>query len=412
MDLEFLVKNGVQFGHQSWRVNPKMMPYIWGEKNGVHLIDVSKTATHIEKAAQFLEGVAARGEPILWVGTKKAAQPVIEQAAQQLESPYVANRWIGGTLTNYSEVKKAILKLKHYESLLEHSEKQYTKKEYGRFRKVVDRVEENVGGIRNISWPIGALVVVDAKKEHVAVKEAEKAGVPVVALTDTNTDPSGVDYIIPGNDDISRAVRVVIDPLVEAVARGQQKAEKAAAEQKKAEQEAKQQKASTQDKQEEHQQEASEQAVQEEAAAPEEQQKAEQASEQEAEQKADQKAESTAKSKQTEKASSASSQTKSTAKKTQTTKSASGTTTQRKTSQQKQAQTQSDQSKTSSTSKQSTTKTTASSSSQTKSKQQKDTTSTKSSAKSSAKSTAAEQKQSEATGEEEPIASDNQETTE
>ncbi len=247
MDLELLIKNGVQFGHQAWRVCPKMKPYIWGEKNGIHLIDVSKTAQRIEKASQFLEEVAARGEPILWVGTKKAAQPVIEQIGQQLSAPYVSNRWIGGTLTNFSEVKKAILKLKHYESLLEHSEKQYTKKEYGKFRKIVERVEENVGGIRNISWPIGALVVVDAKKEQVAVKEAIKMGIPVVALTDTNTDPSGIDFVIPANDDIARSVRTVIDPLVEAVARGVQQAEKVAYQQQQKAEQQEQEKASTQE---------------------------------------------------------------------------------------------------------------------------------------------------------------------
>jgi len=231
MSLEFLVKNGVQFGHQSWRVCPKMMPYIWGEKNGIHLIDVSKTAQRINQAKAFLESVAAEGKPILWVGTKKAAQPVVEHAGTQLNSPYVTNRWIGGTLTNFSEVKKAIEKLEHYESLLEHSERMYTKKEYGKFRKIVERVRDNVGGIRNISWPIGAVVVVDVKKEQVAVKEALKMGIPVVALADTNADPSGIDYIIPGNDDISRAIRVVIDPLIEAVSNGIQKAEEKARQQ-------------------------------------------------------------------------------------------------------------------------------------------------------------------------------------
>ena len=247
IDLKLLIKNGVQFGHQSWRVCPKMKPYIWGEKNGIHLIDVSKTATQIDKASQFLHDVAARGEPILWVGTKKAAQPVIEQAAEQLGAPYVTNRWIGGTLTNFSEVKKAIHKLKHYEALLEQSEKMYTKKEYGKFRKITDRIEENVGGIREITWPIGALVVVDAKKEQVAIKEAQRMGIPVVALVDTNADPSGIDYVIPGNDDIARAVRVVLEPLIESVENGRKEAETAKKQQQAKSEKKEQEKASAQE---------------------------------------------------------------------------------------------------------------------------------------------------------------------
>jgi len=372
MSLELLVQNGVQFGHQSWRVCPKMMPYIWGEKNGVHLIDVSKTANRMEKASQFLEEVAARGEPILWVGTKKAAQPVIEQAAQKLESPYVSSRWIGGTLTNFSEVKKAIAKLKHYESLLEHSEKMYTKKEYGQFRKIVERVEDNVGGIRNISWPIGAVVVVDAKKEYVAVKEALKMGIPVVALTDTNTDPTGIDYVIPGNDDISRAIRVVLDPLVEAVQKGTQKAEQAAAQQHKAQEHHEQQQAS----QQEDQQEAQKQ--QEEAAS----------DQQETQQSAQKSQKSTQSKQQTAKKSTSSQQestTSSTASKTSTGQ-----------------QTSTQQTKTSRTaSKQSTTQKKSSSSAQrTSTTKQSSSQSTQSATK---KSSTAEKQQSAATGDDEPV---------
>lgn len=223
IDLKELIKSGVQFGHQTWRWCPKMKPYIWGEKNGVHLIDVSKTAHQMEKAAQFLESVAAAGKPVLWVGTKKAAQAPIKKAADESQSPRVVHRWIGGTITNNSQVKKSLTKLLHFEDIIKKSSSEqftYTKKEYGKFQKIVDRLTNNVGGIRKMGWPIGALVIVDVRKEHVALKEAQAAGIPVVALVDTNGDPSMIDYVIPANDDVTRAIEVVLEPLAQAVKRG------------------------------------------------------------------------------------------------------------------------------------------------------------------------------------------------
>jgi small subunit ribosomal protein S2 len=223
VDLKRLIKSGVQFGHQTWRWCPKMKPYIWGEKNGVHLIDVSKTAIQIEKAAKFLESLAASGKPILWVGTKKAAQAPVLAAAKESQSPHVIHRWIGGTITNNSQVRKSITKLLHFEDIVKKSSSDqfnYTKKEYGKFQKIVDRLTNNVGGIRKLGWPIGALVIVDVKKEHVALKEAQAAGIPVVALVDTNGDPSMIDYVIPGNDDVTRAISAVLESLAEAVKRG------------------------------------------------------------------------------------------------------------------------------------------------------------------------------------------------
>jgi small subunit ribosomal protein S2 len=221
IDIKLLAQNAVQFGHLTWRWCPKMQPYIWGEKNGVHLIDVSKTAFKLEEAAKFLESVAATGRPILWVGTKKAAQDVVRRIAQETKSPSVTHRWIGGTITNFSQVKKSITKLLHFEDILQKSDQQiYTKKEYGMYQKVVDRLLNNVGSIRSLTWPVGALVVVDIIKEHVAIKEARAAGVPVVALVDTNADPSLVDYVIPANDDVSRSINVILSYLAQAVERG------------------------------------------------------------------------------------------------------------------------------------------------------------------------------------------------
>lgn len=227
VDLKTLIKNGVQFGHQTWRWNPKMERFIWGSKNGVHLIDVSKTAHELERASKFLEDVAAQGKQILWVGTKKAAQKAIFNAAQKSDNPYVIDRWIGGTLTNFSQVKKSVTKLLHHEDILKKSDKyNYTKKEYGVFQKMVDRLESNVGGIRNLYWPIGVIVVVDAKKDIVAIKEAQAMGIPVVAIVDTNCDPSGIDYVIPGNDDVARSIDVLVEELAQGAARGAARAEK------------------------------------------------------------------------------------------------------------------------------------------------------------------------------------------
>lgn len=222
VDFKELVKAGVHFGHQTSRWCPKMAPYIWGYKNNVHLIDVSKTAYQLEQAAKFLEGIAAEGKSILWVGTKKPAQAIMQAVATKLEMPFVNHRWVGGTLSNRPQVRKSVTKLLHYEDILSKSEKfpLYTKKEFNVFQKIAGRLEKNVGGIRNLHWPLGALVVVDVSKERSAIKEAASVGVPVVAIVDTNGDPSMVNYVIPGNDDAPRAIKVVIDYLSEAVEAG------------------------------------------------------------------------------------------------------------------------------------------------------------------------------------------------
>ncbi len=219
---ESLIKSGIHWGHQKSRRNPKMDPYIWGTKNGVSLIDVSKTAYQLEAAAKFLESVAAEGRQILWVGTKKPAQEVVFTAATSLKMPYVTHRWIGGTLSNYSQVTKSRTKLLHFEDVLAKAEKypHYTKKELNVIQKAVERLKKNVGGIRNLSWPVGAIVLIDILKERSALKEAARMGVPVVALVDTNADPSLVDYVIPGNDDAPKAIRWVIDELAKAASKG------------------------------------------------------------------------------------------------------------------------------------------------------------------------------------------------
>ena len=222
IDFRSLVKAGVHFGHQKNRWCPRMAPYIWGTKNNIHLIDVSKTAFLLEQAAAFLKSVAAQGLPILWVGTKKAAKDAVVRAGVDLSMPYVSHRWIGGTLSNFGQVKKSVTRCLHFEDILSKSEQfpHYTKKELNVFQKIVGRLDKNVGGIKKLTWPVGALVVVDVFKEQSAVKEAVAMGVPIVALVDTNCDPSHISYVIPANDDAPRAVNVVLDYLIEAAREG------------------------------------------------------------------------------------------------------------------------------------------------------------------------------------------------
>lgn len=228
MDLQLLIKAGLHFGHRKSRWSPKMDRYIWGFQGKVHLIDVSKTAYQLEKASKFLTGVAADGKTILWVGTKKPAQNIIFSVADRLKMPYVNHRWIGGTLSNYGQVKKSVTKLLHYEDIIARaaSFSYYTKKELNTFKKMVDRLKKNVGGIVNLKWPIGAIVLVDVRKEMSTLREARTMGIPVVALVDTNSDPSMVDYVIPGNDDSPRAIKVVIDYLADAVEHGKEQVAK------------------------------------------------------------------------------------------------------------------------------------------------------------------------------------------
>jgi small subunit ribosomal protein S2 len=221
IDFRDLVKAGVHFGHQSSRWCPRMAPYIWGQKNRVHLINVAKTAYQLEKAAKFLEGIVAEGKTVMWIGTKKPAQTIVKEAACSLSMPYVTHRWIGGTLTNNSQVKKSVTKFLHLKDVIEKSDRNhYTKKEFNVFQKNVDRLEKNIGGIVKLNWPVGAVVAVDVRKEASAIKEAICMGIPVVGLIDTNSDPLGINYVIPGNDDSPKSIKILIDYLVEAAQRG------------------------------------------------------------------------------------------------------------------------------------------------------------------------------------------------
>lgn len=220
--IERLFKAGVHFGHIVSRWCPKMAPYIWGHSNKVHLIDVSKTAHQMKRAKKFLSEIAQSGKQVLWVGTKKPAQDIVKRIASQTKMPYVYHRWIGGTLSNSSQVKKSITKLLHFEDVIAKAENasHYTKKELNVFDKLAQRLQKSIGGIVTLKWPVGAIVIVDVLKEQAALKEAVKMGVPVVALVDTNSDPSLVDFVIPANDDAPQSIACVLDYLAEGVQEG------------------------------------------------------------------------------------------------------------------------------------------------------------------------------------------------
>lgn len=224
IDFRELVKAGVHFGHQKSRRFPKMTPYIWGEKNRVSIINVAQTAKHLQKAGDFLKDVAAKNQSILWIGTKKPAQQVVFDMAAKLDQPYVNHRWVGGTLSNASQVKKSVTKMLHFEDVIARSDKypNYTKKELNVIQKLVTRLQKSVGGIRKLNLPIGAIVMVDVEKEASALKEAAVMGIPVVAIVDTNCDPSAVDYVIPANDDSDRSIRFLLEYLATAVQQGKE----------------------------------------------------------------------------------------------------------------------------------------------------------------------------------------------
>lgn len=220
VSLKQLAQAGVHFGHKTSRWHPKMKPYIWGSRNKIHLINIAKTAFLLERAQNFLKELAQNGKPILWVGTKKSAQKAIIDQATKLDMPYVSHRWIGGTLSNYDQVKKAVTRLLHLRDVVQKPSHRYTKKEQSVLQKEIERLEKNFGGIIDLKAIPSALVIVDARKERSAIKEALVMGIPVVALVDTNTDPSGINYVIPGNDDSPKSIELILSALAESVAQG------------------------------------------------------------------------------------------------------------------------------------------------------------------------------------------------
>lgn len=218
-----LLEAGVHFGHQTRRWNPKMSQYIFTARSGIYIIDLSKTVKKVEKAYNFIREVALADKPILFVGTKKQAQDSVREEAERCGMYYVNQRWLGGMLTNYKTINQRISRLREIDRMEATGEFDIRpKKEVIQLKAERDKLEKNLNGIKDMPQLPGALFVVDPRKEHLAVNEARKLGIPIVAIVDTNCDPDDVDYVIPGNDDAIRAIKLIAGTIANAVLEGKQ----------------------------------------------------------------------------------------------------------------------------------------------------------------------------------------------
>jgi small subunit ribosomal protein S2 len=216
-----LLEAGVHFGHQTKRWNPKMKPYIYGTRNGITIFDLTITMRHLAEACEFLRDTVSDGGRVLFVGAKRQAQETVREVAERCGMFYMCDRWLGGTLTNQRVVLSRVNYMKKLQQMeTDGSSEQLTKKEMARFRREREKLERTLGGIADMKGLPAALVVVDVGREHIALKEANKLGIPVVALVDSNCDPEPVDYVIPGNDDALRAIKVIVDTLAGAITDG------------------------------------------------------------------------------------------------------------------------------------------------------------------------------------------------
>ncbi len=224
ISMKQLLEAGVHFGHQTRRWNPKMAPYIFTERNGIYIIDLQKTVKKAEEAYNFIKEVAADGKDILFVGTKKQAQEAIEEEAVRSNMHFVNNRWLGGMLTNFSTIKTRIKRMEEIEKMEEDGTFEVLpKKEVIKLKGDLEKLQKNLGGIRNLDAEnVGAMFVVDPRKEKNAIAEAKILGIPVVAIVDTNCDPEEVDYVIPGNDDAIRAVKLITAKMADGIIEGRQ----------------------------------------------------------------------------------------------------------------------------------------------------------------------------------------------
>jgi small subunit ribosomal protein S2 len=216
-----LLESGVHFGHQTRRWNPKMKPYVFGARNGIYIIDLQKTVDQARAACDFVSKVTAEGKKILFVGTKKQAKDVIEEEAKRSNMYFVNNRWLGGMLTNYQTVKASIDRLKRLEALKDSPEwNEVPKKEQSRMERDLNSLHKSLGGIQDMKKLPGAIFIIDTEKEHIAVMEAKKLGIPTIAVVDTNCDPSNIDHVIPGNDDAIRSIRLFARMISDACIEG------------------------------------------------------------------------------------------------------------------------------------------------------------------------------------------------
>ncbi|MCS6986537.1 MAG: 30S ribosomal protein S2 [Sphingomonadaceae bacterium] len=218
--LEALLEAGAHFGHQTHRWNPKMKPYIFGERNGIHIIDLSQTVPLFARALDFVRATASAGGKVLFVGTKRQAQEPIAEAARRCGQHYVNRRWLGGTLTNWKTISASIKRFNALEEQLAGDLQGFTKKEILRMTRERDKYEASLGGIREMNGLPDVLFVIDVNKEELAVREANALGIPVIAIIDTNVDPSNIAFPVPGNDDATRAIKLYCDAVADAVLAG------------------------------------------------------------------------------------------------------------------------------------------------------------------------------------------------
>ena len=218
-----LLEAGVHFGHQTQRWNPKMKPYIYGARNGIYVLDLRKTTDLLDKAYEVVREYAAKNKNILFVGTKKQAAEVIAEEAKRAGAYYINRRWLGGMLTNFETIRGRVNKLREMEDFIAsgHAEK-LPKKEIAQLNRELGKLSKTLGGIKEMKGMPDILVVVDQKKELIAIQEANKLNIPVICLADTNADPDGIDYIIPGNDDAIRSIKLIASKLADAVLEGKQ----------------------------------------------------------------------------------------------------------------------------------------------------------------------------------------------
>ena len=228
VSMKQLLEAGVHFGHQTRRWNPKMARYIFTERNGIYIIDLQKTVKKLEEAYMFVRDVAANGDNVLFVGTKKQAGESIKEEAERAGAHYVNARWLGGMMTNFKTIRRRIKRLEQLRKMQEDGTfDRLPKKEVGKLELEIEKLEKYLGGIKTMDKLPGALFIVDPRKERIAVAEAKKLGIPIVAIVDTNCDPDEIDYVIPGNDDAIRAVKLIAGTMADAIIEGRQGAQSA-----------------------------------------------------------------------------------------------------------------------------------------------------------------------------------------
>ncbi len=229
VSMKQLLEAGVHFGHQTRRWNPKMAQYIFTERNGIYIIDLQKTVKKLEDAYMFVRDLSANGESVLFVGTKKQAGDSVKEEAERAGAYYVNARWLGGMMTNFKTIRRRIDRLAQLRKMQEDGTfDRLPKKEVIKLELEIEKLEKFLGGIKGMDRLPGALFVVDPRKERIAVQEAKKLGIPIVAIVDTNCDPDEIDYVIPGNDDAIRAVKLISQTMADAIIEGRQGAEAAA----------------------------------------------------------------------------------------------------------------------------------------------------------------------------------------